>query len=318
MLTIITILAYTLCTIGDISACILRYAYYLSYSELTPIEAYFAGAKDVIYYSGNVTFFILLFQRIQTSFRLSKCTMIYLSSLLTISMLSSLAWCLIVFITAQDSQTLSYDLLFAWYPLTISDFLLNLSLFILFLHKIKRKDTIEGVEAADDISVRRRQPSLSLNYNYDHDHDKQRIWNVMIKHCVLFGIALISNQSWYIVNFAGPILIQASSLSNGFIREYTARAIENTINVIVLWLVLKINNEKYVKVCKCWHSCILKYCMKEDPDVIREGFGSHDKQSILIPIGSEDSNKLFEGPHFVATEHHSDATQKVHRETHYI
>ena len=41
---------------------------------------------------------------------------------------------------------------------------------------------------------------------------------------------------------------------------------------MILWLVLKINNSKYVCLCKCWHRCILKYCMKEDPNIIREGF----------------------------------------------
>eukprot|EP01084_Bolivina_argentea_P003010 5621_1 len=306
-LTIITILAYTLCTIGDIIACVLRYKYYLSFNILVSCEAYLAAGKDIIYYYGNVTFFLLIFMRIQTSFQLSKFIMGYLSLLLIISMLSSIAWCGIIFVTANNSDKLATYLLYPWYPLTISDFLLNFSLFILFIHKIKNKDSMEGLEIADDITIMKKESDL-----IDYNNDKKIILNVMIKHCVLFGIALISNQSWYIVNFAGPVLIKASSLSKGFIREYTARSIENLINIVILWLVLQINNEKYVKVCGCWHECILKYCMKQDPDMIREGFISNEKQRSLMSINISDK---IEGHHLIITNQND-----MHpvQETHYL
>ena len=43
---------------------------------------------------------------------------------------------------------------------------------------------------------------------------------------------------------------------------------------MILWLVLKINNDKYIYLYECWHKCILKYCIKDDSNVIRKRFTS--------------------------------------------
>ena len=64
----------------------------------------------------------------------------------------------------------------------MSDFALNLSLFILFIYKIKNKDSMEGVEVADDISN-----TDSNTSSLCADNNKKTIWNVMIKHCVLYN-----------------------------------------------------------------------------------------------------------------------------------
>ena len=34
--------------------------------------------------------------------------------------------------------------------------------------------------------------------NLDSFDNKGAIWNVMIKHCVLFGIGLLNNQFWFV------------------------------------------------------------------------------------------------------------------------
>ena len=192
------------------------------------------------------------------------------------SIICSAKWCyIIIYYSGQSGATMDAHLVLVSYPLLICDFVLNLSLFTLFIYKIKQKDTIEGVEVADDLS--------SMSAGSDHyNYNTKAIWNVMIKHCILIGIALISNQAWYVTMIIGAVNESDTKPSSTLIKDYTARTLENTINIVILWLILKVNNNKYVYLCKCWHSCILKYCMKEDPNIIREGFADDDNERILV------------------------------------
>ena len=281
-------IALTLCTIGDIAHMIIRYKYYLTSQTWHTSEQYLATPKSIAYYFGNVTFFILLLLRIKTSFQLSKCTMYYLSLLLTISALLAIAYCFCLFYPSIASFEMWYFYaIICQYLLAIIDFMLNLSLFTLFIYKIKNKDSMEGME----VVVLNKQ-----SIDYDYNSDKKAIWNLMIKHCVLFGIAIISNQTWYINSIIGYTNPKGSPLEYKIAESYTARSVENVINIVIFWLVLKVNNDKYVCLCKCWHSCILKYCMKEDPIIIREGFvmNNSNQHGLLSITGNEtDSNMYF-------------------------
>ena len=40
--------------------------------------------------------------------------------------------------------------------------------------------------------------SKSIDNDAGYDVDKRLIWNVMIRHCILFGMSTIVNQSYYI------------------------------------------------------------------------------------------------------------------------
>ena len=267
-------LAYTICAILDIVHMVLRYKYYLDYDIYNSTEQYIAASNDIVYYLANFTFFVLLFLRIQTSFQLSRCNICYLLLLLTISTIGSIVYCFIMFYKIADSTADMYSYTARiTYSLSISDFILNLSFFVLFIHKIQNKDSTEGMEIADDMESVHSQNS-----------EQKAIWNLMIKHCVLFGIAMISNQLFYI----SMIIIQSedhnSSISYAFPKWYTTRSFDNMINVVIFWLVLKVNNAKYLHLCKCWHLCILKYCLKEDPNIIREGFVVNEHQERLLSV----------------------------------
>ena len=278
MLTILTMIAYTSCTIGDVIHMIIRFGNYLASNEWHLSESYLAGINDAVYYFGNFIFFVLLFMRIKTSFQLTKAIMYYLSMLLIMSIMCSIIYCFIIFyFVGKPGVTLNNYLLITSYPLSITDLLLNMSLFFLFICKIKNKDTMEGIEIADNISTQ------SSNSNGPVSISNNRvIWNVMIKHCVLFGIAMISNQLWYVTTIIDALEISNTNFSSVLIRDYTARSVENTINIVILWLVLTVNNDKYVRLCNCWHRFVLKYCMKEDPSIIREGFVVDDNARMLV------------------------------------
>ena len=78
------------------------------------------------------------------------------------------------------------------------------------------------------------------------------------------------------------------------ITAHCMRSVENTINVIILWLVLEVNSDKYVCLCKCCHSCILKNCMKEDPNMIGEGFENEPEplEKKLFDINGQGGDRI--------------------------
>ena len=272
ILTLIIMISFTLCTLGDIIHLMIRYHFNLTSHRWNPSDAYLAGIKDILYYIGNVVFFILLFRRIKTSFQLSKCIMCCLTILLAIFIIFCFIYCYIILsFVGQSGSKVEQYWANASYPVSFTDFLLDACLFILFIYKIRNRHSIEGIEIADDIIMSRQ--------SIDQYNNKKSIWNVMIKHCVLFGVALFLNQSWYIINVLDNSDI---TLSWALVRGYSVRAVENVVNIFILWLVLKVNNHRYIWLCKCWHKCILRFCMKEDPDIIREGFVVDDKEQSLI------------------------------------
>ena len=95
--TVITMLAYTICTVGDNIVMCIRYQNYPNLVGFTRRESYVDSAKDSIYYMGNMAFFILLLSRIQTSFQLSRRIMLYLRILLTTSIIFSIGFCFVLF-----------------------------------------------------------------------------------------------------------------------------------------------------------------------------------------------------------------------------
>ena len=104
------------------------------------------------------------------------------------------------------------------------------------------------MEGIDDVIVN------GADDHYPNNSDKQLLWNVMIKHCILFGTALLANQSFYLTVILAFTIHDNSTFSSKVMSCCVVNAIENTINVMILWLALRMNNDKYVYLCKCWHS----------------------------------------------------------------
>ena len=288
-LTMITMLCYSISTLGDVIHLILRYQFYLTSPIWNKPEAYLAGVKDIIYYSGNVTFFLLIFMQIKTSFQVSKYIMYYLSILLAVEIICSIIYSYIITYFAGATLVVAASRNVATsYVLSCNDFLLKMSLLILFVYKIRNRDSMEGVQVGyDDDS--------------DPEDNRKAIWNVMIKHCLLFGIALCVNQTWYITTIL-------ETTGYAVLVDYSVRSVGNVINIYILWLALKVNDRKYVYLCECWHKCILKCCMKEDPDIIREGFVVNDGVGITLtgyqePLIHGDLNGRVEGHNLVVTQH---------------
>lgn len=301
-LTVITTILYTICSIGDIIRHCLRYFNYLRLPDFnkTDHEAVLTGSSDFLYYVGNVTFFLLLLMRIKTSFQVSKLVMYYLFCLLFTSGILSLTWCFIIIYYGETENTAAIikHLKITEYPSPTVDFLLNFSLMILFIQKIRNKDTMEGIESIDMNTPRSNESAQS------HNRQNKAILNVMIKHCVLFGITLLANLAFYISVIITELPAVKAPSATVLMITSLSRSVGNTIIVVILWLVLKINSTKYVYLCKCWHICLLKYCMKEDADVIREGFVENEEicQRVVPLLVSSVNNGRSEGNNLLVTD----------------
>ena len=101
-------------------------------------------------------------------------------------------------------------------------------------------------------------PSLSR----EAEQNVNLVTNVVTKHSILFGTAVFINQGFYAVliynhftkNFNDPITFIS--------LPFEIRAIENVANVLILWLILRINYDRYITLCKYCHLCVGKCCFK--------------------------------------------------------
>eukprot|EP00483_Globobulimina_turgida_P011456 UN11478 len=88
------------------------------------------------------------------------------------------------------------------------------------------------------------------------------ITNVITKHSVLFGFAILVNQGFFISQMITNFLKINDSLINQCMN-YMLRGLENVTNVLVLWLVLRINYDEYICFCKYCHFCVTRCCFKQ-------------------------------------------------------
>ena len=100
-------------------------------------------------------------------------------------------------------------------------------------------------------------PSLSTQV----ERNVNLISHTLIKHSLLFGIAMIMNQCFFIADLYLGIADAYEDIWFLYI-VYSMRSLENVTNILVLWLVLRVNYEKYICLCKPCHKCIGKCCFK--------------------------------------------------------
>ena len=156
-LTILTMILYTITAIGDFGQMIVRDKYYLNYHHYTLFGNYFMSIKDLFYYIGNFTFFLLLFMRIKLSFQVSKSVMCFIFSLLLISFSFQMAYCGVYLYFANDNDSQGnwvqyFDI--GTYGSAVCDFIINIILFVLFIYKITHKETMEGMHISDVVAMK--------------------------------------------------------------------------------------------------------------------------------------------------------------------
>ena len=124
----------------------------------------------------------------------------------------------------------------------VIDLMLNISLLYLFISKLKEILEVRLLncdiysivnESGRDIDSGVSQQSVDL-------------LRLMTRHTILFGIAIITNQIWYIT-----VLIQYYRNYRLYFSDFCFRALENLCNCIVLFMGLRKNLKYYMCLCSC-------------------------------------------------------------------
>eukprot|EP01084_Bolivina_argentea_P143328 251730_1 len=183
ILTSFTIVAFVLCSSFDIAHIAVHYMECSNFQSHT--EAIIAGCADIAYFVASISFYSMLIIRMrflfkETFYRISYYTLFILFFLVFIIMFFAVWHCYTTAFNQHNSDYTPKERP-ATLALSISDFLLNISLFLLFYYKLRQ--TIMSFECGKVLS------------NYDASH---RLLQVISKHSILFGIAVIANQCFYI------------------------------------------------------------------------------------------------------------------------
>eukprot|EP01084_Bolivina_argentea_P135124 238162_1 len=239
-LTMITMIIFTLSSIGDLIHSMVRYfSPDLQMSETGSIIN--SIVVNVLYLSGNVLFYILILLRIYIPFRLNKCLAYFLFVIIIISAILSVIYCVVIWYFYYDHDQYWIFLLVT---LSSNDFILNVFIFSLFIYKMRKTvisiDPLKSEEALTKTNV---------------------MTSVIIKHCILFGIGIALNQGYFIIHLYETFTDKYAFLMYQCLG-YSARAIQTVATVVVLCLVLRINYNKYICLCKSCHLSIGKCCFK--------------------------------------------------------
>ena len=233
-LIVIIMISFTLTSVTDLTHITLRYI-----NPSLPKQPFYFVA-DGLYFFGNILFYILVLLVIALPFEMSKWAKRILSFIIFIFAVTSIVYLAFCFLYPDQ------DIHWAFITTTLSIEDIILSPFILLIFICKMKKTIIHID-----------PTLSIETEQNVD----LMSNVITKHVVLFGMAMIVNQGFYTAVTVTSQQAQYYQVVHYYIA-YMVRGVENVTNIFILWLILRINYDKYIKYCKCCHKCIGKCCFK--------------------------------------------------------
>lgn len=242
-LTVITMIAFLCNIITDFIHVLVHYISTPNELSVKTSELIILIISDTFYYSANVLFYILLLSRIKVVFGLNNCIYNVLRLGILCSIIGSIFYLFLIMLTISHPihDYVGYNIL----GLSIIDLLLNTTLFIIFWRKMRNSITGEAITK-------------------DYQNKVNMITNILIKHCVLFGIAIIANQMYFIYKMCDDLIHHQHTVIIDRIFKYSVRVTENTINIMVLALILRIYYNQYICLCKYCHLCVGKCCMKND------------------------------------------------------
>eukprot|EP01084_Bolivina_argentea_P311196 538635_1 len=249
-LTIISLIAFTLATIGDcIHLCFITLHLLKELQTVHDFEKVNIISEttiDIVYFSGTIVFYLLLLLRIQIPFNMNKCAFFVLLTMILIFASAATVHCIyhwISFITGQE-ELWAKGKIYTLIPLSITDFLLNSSMLITFVYKMK--------QITVNMDTHMSETFKTVNF----------ISNVTVKHIVLWTPAIIANQAFFAVHFYQLFGDEDTGPFMKFCLPLGTRAMQNMASILAIWLVLRINYNKYICLCKYCHVGVAKCCTK--------------------------------------------------------
>ena len=231
---------------------------------------------DFFYYFAAASFYLIAILRLQISFMsspysINKCILFILYLLIAATSALSIYYCVIVFITPKNSVTFwnKYDRT-AMIVIGGIDFLLNTSLLLLFIAKLKELLATILLHC-DEHKLNEPQSVITAMAS--------KLLLTMTRHCILFSFAILVNQCWYIL-----VLLQMKYQIVLHVTTFCFRALAMFSNCVVLLLSFNRNLPTYLMMCgfchrslqRCFECCIKAQLRKQDKFL-------DDTTSSLIP-----------------------------------
>eukprot|EP01084_Bolivina_argentea_P153351 267397_1 len=228
--------------------------------------------SDILYYIGDIALYVLLISRVyftfhDTVYAITKPTIALFAMLISIFTLAAIYFCFIIFcfmigIIKDLSAEAQYNEPVA-IILDISDLLLNVSLIALFLFKLKQLTaSIYDIDNPELHSSFLSDNGESKKVSIQINSKQSRLIMLISKHTVLGSLVVVANQFWWIGYIVVNDIWHKSSLNQYSGLIYVMRGIENFINILVMYLSLKINNFIYNKLCficdHCCYQCVVQ------------------------------------------------------------
>ena len=246
-LTVITMLAFSLCSVGDFTKETLRFFYFPEKRAIGRMEETSILLNDALYYLGNVMFYVLLLVRLRSLFELNNIVWLALALLIGLAVVGSIGYLVLVALSMHDPTHYLTYFGYLFIALSFNDFVLNTSFFVVFFEKLRR-----------DILGRMEVELMPAAYQ----REVHLLSNVMTKHCVLFGAALLVNQLFFVYGIYNTLLPHAHTIETDKVNIYAVRAVENAVIVSVLGLALSVNYDRYICLCRGCHACVARCCTK--------------------------------------------------------
>ena len=242
-LTILIMTSFTICNTVQLVLVIDRFFICPEKRPCDIRQIWLQFGKNIFYWIGNILFYVFLLLRITVPFELNKCIFCSLAFAIFISAITAIAYSTMTIIIYDDNYNVwrVMALLLLFTDLAVSGFVL-----VIFVRKIK--NTMSDID-----------PTTSLKA----EQSVQVMTNVVAKHGLLFGIAIAFNPP-YLVMITMNTYIGIGGFYSFFTDIGTAitQSIEGAVVVLVLWLILRINYERYICLCKFCHICIARCCFK--------------------------------------------------------
>ena len=200
-------------------------------------------ADDIFHFGGQFLFYLVALTRIKvifnnTKYRLSIFTIrIYIILILT--QLSCNIWYLInniiqsLFINNNSIKNLpNITIITPMILMTIFSFMVNVGLICLFVIKFRR--------------------FLIGEFHFAEQEEKDTMIDILSKFIILFGIAIFTNELFYV-----SLIINQYKITPCYgWYIFLARCLENFYNIIALYLSRKIGEKLYFKLCLKCHKCV--------------------------------------------------------------
>ena len=207
-LTTIIMLCFTSTIILDIAKIAIEY-YAENEMMIDVILPCTAALSDIMYFVGNIVFYSLLLLRISKPFQLDRFVFYSLCSLIFIFGAASCGYTVSWVLGWKFDGNLKNFLIWCLLTVCVDDFVLNLSILAIFVRKMQQTTTKFD---------RSQNELVELNMNL--------LENVVTKHFVLFGIAIFSNQLFYVNQYVLWSLFNGRVSVMYDVRTFTLRTVE--------------------------------------------------------------------------------------------